>query len=129
MSEILPDYVMHAGGAVGYDPVRAKPGSGFGPYEVHPQLLPATVDGSATLVPNGDWLVLFPEGGVEVQGGVTMRDLAFTKARGGRVAAEKLAALQNEGAPTRVVDLAGRESTSSHTADSVRAELARAQGN
>jgi hypothetical protein len=109
-------YELRAGGDVRYDPQRADPGSGFGPHEVHPQRIAVVRDGCTQLEHNGDWIVLFQEGS-------ELRYLAISEARGGRVTAEKLAAFRNDGLPTRVVDLAGKTSTSTHTSASVLAEI------
>lgn len=120
MNSVL-QYEMRAVGAVRYDPQRADSERGFGPYEVHPQRLPIVRDGAAQLEHNGDWLVLFPEGS-------PMASFAITATAGGRETAERLAAVRNDGLPTRVVGLDGDEVTSRHSADSVAAELLCAHG-
>jgi|SRR5580693_655483 1-acyl-sn-glycerol-3-phosphate acyltransferase len=116
MTQALISYEMKAGGAVTYSPLRADPSCGFGPYEVHPQMVQVVRDCCARLEHNGEWLCLFPEG-------ETFQYLAFPPARGGKLTAERLAASYNAGQSTRVVHLDGSESTSTHTAASVQAEL------
>lgn len=102
-----------AGGAIVYQPLRAASERGFGEWEVHPQKLPQFTAGSVELRHNGDWLAHHPNG-----------YLAFKPRTGGREAAERFCALNNQDKPTRVVDLAESESVSRHTHESVSAELA-----
>lgn len=124
MTESIISYEMRAGGDVRYDPIRSTSGA-FGPCEVHPQRCRVLRDGpdgqTVGLEHDGEWLCLFPDG-------QALRYLAFGDARGGRATAEKLAAMNNAGRPTRVVELDGRESASAHTAASVQAELDAAAG-
>jgi hypothetical protein len=116
----LISYEMTAGGDVRYDPIRSTTGA-FGPYEVHPQRCRVLRDSDGGprvgLEHNGDWLVLRPDG----------PPFAITEAGGGRVVAEKLAALNNDGMPTRVVELDGSEGESEHTTEAIR-EALRAAG-
>lgn len=115
-------YEMTGGGAARYEPVRADPCKGFGPAEVHPERVPIEKDGKVTLEFNGHWRVDF------APGTSPMSFFVFKDTRNGQPfnaknAAEQLAALRNEGLPTRVVDYDGTESTSKHTAESVQAQL------
>jgi len=116
MTQAILEYEMTAGGDVCYEPQRAEPDSGFGPYEVHPQRVRVLRNGAAQLAYCGEWIVLFPPGSAQ-------KYFAVTPAAGGRTTAEKLAALQNSGLPTRVVDLTGLEKTSLHTTKSVQSAL------
>jgi hypothetical protein len=121
MTQAIPGAVLLGRGTVQYDPKRADPARGFGPFEVHPQRVKLETIDSVRLEHNGDWIVLVPP--ELCLGDRALRYLAFTEKRGGREAAEMWAALQNAELPTRVVDLAGLESTSRHTAESVQARL------
>jgi len=116
-AQALPAFEGRGRSAVAYSPIRAPESSGFGPWEVHPQRLPVERDGTVALEHNGDWLAVSPDGWI-----------AFKPERGGRVAAEKLCALQNAGAPTRVVHLNESESKSLYTAASVQSELLNNKG-
>lgn len=116
-------YRLTGAGSIRYAPVVADPARGFGPHEVHPQKVPITCDGSTRLEHNGDWLVTLPRDGVEMTDDRRMTTLVITARAGGRVTAERLAAIRNGGLPTRVVDLADEEHVSLHTQDSVEREL------
>jgi hypothetical protein len=100
-------------GAVEYTPIHADPDRGLGDWEVHPQKIPHRDGNVVSLEHNGDWLAHHVSGAW----------LAFTPASGARAAAERMAALQNGGRQTRVVDLDESESFSAHTAQSVQAEI------
>lgn len=108
-------YEAHGVGALGYSPCVAEPNCGFGPFEVHPQMVSRKRDdGALELFHNGDWLI--------VHNG-TRKQLAVTPAIGGKPVAESLCALHNDGYPTRVVGLCGSVSASEFEHDAVAARM------
>jgi hypothetical protein len=119
-----PMNAIEATGGVEYTPLRADPSSGWGPYEVHPQLTQRVKGGVASLEYEGEWAVIPPPGGTVQLGGCHLKTLVCTVEGGGRDTAEKAAVLLNgPNTRTRVVDLAGRETASSNTFESVHAQL------
>lgn len=106
-------YEAQAEATIKYSPSTAPETRGFGRWEIHPQKIPQLVDGSLELVYNGHWLAVDRANGKYPW-------LAWKASMGGKQGAEMWAALNNDGLPTRVVDLDESESKSIYTEEIVR---------
>lgn len=110
--------------SVSYSPHLDQSGK-FGPWEVHPNKVKVTKDGSVSLEWNGEYLAigyLVSDDGSET----ILYSLACCGVKPNISAcesAEMLCALRNGDMPTRVIDFCGNEYVSKHSASALESRM------